>query len=74
MEGRDLEFVIWGKPAGVDVDSLLLASVEGEPIKDRKSAEKYMKILGSRHGCRDMRIQEIDLAAGLDWNPANFIR
>ena len=62
-----MEYVIWGRPPGATEETLLLARVEGETINDRQAAQRYAGVLEQKHGCTKTRIQEINLAAPLDF-------
>ena len=55
------EYVIWGKDANNHDEVLLLCKVNGgKTIKSVKEAEHYINYL-KKHGCYDMRIQEVNL-------------
>ncbi len=53
------EYVIWGKKPNEALEGLLLTAINGEPIKDKATAEKALKWLSDKHDCTDLRIQEI---------------
>jgi len=67
------EYVIWGVPAGQTEETLLLEKVEGELITSRADAEKYKKVLETKHGCTKTRIQELDLSQEPVWDAKKLI-
>ena len=66
------QFIIWGKAPG---------AIHEEPLhtlaKTEEQAMQVIKVLRDKHGCRDMRVQVLDLCdsnAGSDmWNSGAII-
>ncbi len=56
-----MEYVIWGKRRTANEEELLLEQFDGLPITSREDAEMAAIVLRRKYGCRDVRIQEIDL-------------
>ena len=51
------EFIIWGVPPdSADDDEVPLLTT----CRTRQEAQQAIKLLASRYGCRNMRIQHID--------------
>lgn len=55
------EYVIWGVPKGMKEETLLISKFDGRTITDKAVADRLAKILVDKHGCTNVRIQEIDL-------------
>lgn len=63
------EFPIWGKPPGVDVDTLLHTT-----CKTAESAESVALELHNVHGCTDIRIQTLNMGPDGPGELANVFR
>jgi len=64
---KSKEYVIWGVPKGQKHETLLLEKPQGKTITDRKTANKFVKVLESKFGATKIRVQEIDMSKELDW-------
>jgi hypothetical protein len=60
------EYVIWGIAPNETEEQILLTKVEGKEIKNIFQAIKIQGILERKHGCTNIRIQEIDLTDGFN--------
>lgn len=56
------EYVIWGKKPNETDESLLLTKLDGQLMTDKGDAKKAKKLLETKYGCKDVRVQTIDLA------------
>lgn len=61
-----MEYVIWGIPPHKDEEDLLITMFEGERITDIDIADWLASQLTKNHGCTEVRIQTIDLTAGVN--------
>jgi len=57
-----MEYIIWGQTNLEKQEQILCTKVEGELITNRSEAEKIAKVLTEKHGCLNVRIQEVDLS------------
>ena len=65
------EYVIWGKAPNATSEDLLVSEKAG--INNREWAERVVNSLESKHGCRDCRIQEIDLSVPFTWDARSMV-
>lgn len=71
MNNNSKEYVIWGKAPSSAVEDLLVSEKAG--INNIAQAKRVLNLLESKHGCKDCRIQVIDLSAHFTWNSSSMI-
>lgn len=57
---QKIEYIVWGKQKGQSDESILLTQIEGKQLT-RDEAHNAVRILESKYGCTECRVQEIDL-------------
>lgn len=62
------EFVIWGIPAGECDEQLLYTKAT-----TRQQAEQVKRILETKKGCTEVRIQSVDLDIAPDFGSRNLL-
>jgi len=65
------EYVIWGKAPHSTIEDLLVSEKAG--IGNLAQAERVLQSLESKHGCRDCRIQVIDLSVPFTWDAGSMV-
>lgn len=59
---NNIEYVIWGVPPGKTDEDLLVSKLEGKTVTDLKIAERVKDVLETKHGCKNVRIQTVNMS------------
>ena len=65
------EYVIWGKAPNEEAETLLVS--EKGNISSMLHAQRVVELLTTKHGCKDCRIQVIDLSQPCTWDAASMV-
>jgi hypothetical protein len=65
------EYVIWGKAPNSTTEDLLVCEKAG--INNQAWADRVVNSLETEHGCKDCRVQVLDLSTPFTWNARSMV-